>query len=577
MKIDLTQIPFSRRGSYMAISYLDDARAPQEGLWLRSVRETFRTGPLLLIETFREGVACPFEVSVAAERLSLAVAGGGCVDIAFDGSDCVRFLVEGCTLRLGSSGGGVAEGANVLGASRVSQVTPTGTDLWRAVTGLVSLYTFQRVQGQVSVAAAWNGRGSTDNVITVDGEHAVSELAIAEGEGLEQMKASDRDFAACVADDAASFAAFKAAQLAHPPEYSDACRLAAYLNWSCLVAPHGFLKREGMLMSKNWMTAVWSWDHCFNALALREGDPALAWNLFMTQFDQQNEQGALPDLISARSMIRTYVKPPIHGWAFRQLWDAAPDFYSLERLEEAYTKLVAWTRFWTDFRDPYGTGLPVYYHGNDSGWDNATSFLAGSPIITPDLPALLVLQMEIVADIATAIDRPKAASAWRAEARDLLARLLRELWDGTTWRVLTPGQGAPTPAPGADSLLPYVALVLGEHLPSDVRDAAVRQLTEPGRFVTAHGLATERVDSPFYEDDGYWRGPIWAPDSLLIIDGLARAGETELARRLSRSFCEMCDAHGFAENFDAQTGEGLRDLGYTWTASVFLELAGRLI
>ena len=27
---------------------------------------------------------------------------------------------------------------------------------------------------------------------------------------------------------------------------------------------------------------------------------------------------------------------------------------------------------------------------------------------------------------------------------------------------------------------------------------------------------------------------------------------------------------GFAENFDAVTGEGLRDRSYTWTASVFL-------
>ena len=73
--------------------------------------------------------------------------------------------------------------------------------------------------------------------------------------------------------------------------------------------------------------------------------------------------------------------------------------------------------------------------------------------------------MDVVANLATAIDRPAAASAWRAEARDLLTRLLRELWDGTTWRVLTPGHAAPAPAPGADSLLPYVALVLGELLP----------------------------------------------------------------------------------------------------------------
>ena len=36
---------------------------------------------------------------------------------------------------------------------------------------------------------------------------------------------------------------------------------------------------------------------------------------------------------------------------------------------------------------------------------------------------------------------------------------------------------------------------------------------------------------------------------------------------------DMTAASGFAENFDALTGKGLRDLAYTWTASVALVLA----
>ena len=33
---------------------------------------------------------------------------------------------------------------------------------------------------------------------------------------------------------------------------------------------------------------------------------------------------------------------------------------------------------------------------------------------------------------------------------------------------------------------------------------------------------------------------------------------------------EMVSSSGFAENFNAVTGEGLRDRSYTWTASAFL-------
>jgi putative isomerase len=49
-------------------------------------------------------------------------------------------------------------------------------------------------------------------------------------------------------------------------------------------------------------------------------------------------------------------------------------------------------------------------------------------------------------------------------------------------------------------------------------------------------------------------------------------GEVELASKISRKFCDMAVRSGMAENFDALTGQGLRDLAYTWTSSVFLAL-----
>jgi hypothetical protein len=60
---------------------------------------------------------------------------------------------------------------------------------------------------------------------------------------------------------------------------------------------------------------------------------------------------------------------------------------------------------------------------------------------------------------------------------------------------------------------------------------------------------------------------------MLVVDGLRRAGHEELARRISDRFRALCEASGFAENFDALTGAGLRDRAYTWTASVYLLLA----
>ncbi|HOW00152.1 MAG TPA: glycogen debranching protein, partial [Rhodoglobus sp.] len=74
--------------------------------------------------------------------------------------------------------------------------------------------------------------------------------------------------------------------------------------------------------------------------------------------------------------------------------------------------------------------------------------------------------------------------------------------------------------------------------------------------------------------DGYWRGPIWAPSTVLIESGLRASGFVELADTVSERFRVLCEKSGFAENFDAVTGAGLRDRAYSWTASSYLLLAG---
>src|SRR5262249_33454069 len=124
------------------------------------------------------------------------------------------------------------------------------------------------------------------------------------------------------------------------------------------------------------------------------------------------------------------------------------------------------------------------------------------------------------------------------------------------------------------SLLDLMAVVLGDDLPPGIRDFLARRI---GEHLTEHGLATELPTSPHYQPDGYWRGPIWAPSTVLIEDGLRRAGRVELADEISARFRALCKRSGFAENFDALTGAGLRDRAYTWTASAYLILAAAYV
>ena len=80
-------------------------------------------------------------------------------------------------------------------------------------------------------------------------------------------------FDACVARVQAEWTAWLAGIPAAPARHSRAAEMAMYVNWSAVVAASGLNRRPTMLMSKNWMTQCWSWDHCFNAMALRGSIP----------------------------------------------------------------------------------------------------------------------------------------------------------------------------------------------------------------------------------------------------------------------------------------------------------------
>jgi len=236
-------------------------------------------------------------------------------------------------------------------------------------------------------------------------------------------------------------------------------------------------------------------------------------------------------------------------------------------MEEAYRRLAAWTRFWLDHRRVPGSSLAYYQHGNDSGWDNATSFDPQRIVESADLAAYLVLQLRELADLAASLDAPAESADWQRAADQMYRDLVGHLWTGQRFRTRAALTGESWTS---DSLLELMPIILGAELDHDIARQVAQRI---GAHLTAYGLATEQPDSPHYASDGYWRGPVWAPATVLIEDGLRRAGYTALANDISDRFRALCEKSGFAENFDAQTGAGLRDRAYTWTASAYLILA----
>jgi glycogen debranching enzyme len=372
-------------------------------------------------------------------------------------------------------------------------------------------------------------------------------------------------FAEVVADSAGDFTDYLEDIAAWRDPSTPAAALAAYVLWSATVAPSGFVTRESVLMSKHWMDKLWSWDHCFNAMALSPGRTDAALDQFLAPFDHQDECGALPDSVTHSEILYNYVKPPIHGWALQRVRATATRELTVEELGRIHDCLARWSRFWLDARRRAGHVLPYYQHGNDSGWDNSTTFDVDRVIESPDLAAFLALQLDVLADLSDELGRP--STEWRHTSDLVVRALLDQLWTGTDFIAVGALSGRPSTATSLLNLLP---LVLGDRLPHDVRSVMADRLQD---HLTTHGLATEPVSSPRYEADGYWRGPIWAPSTAIVEDGLRRSGFGALADVVSARFRGLCESSGFAENFDAGTGAGLRDRAYTWTAAVYLLFA----
>ncbi|KAI3554044.1 hypothetical protein CABS03_04205 [Colletotrichum abscissum] len=196
-------------------------------------------------------------------------------------------------------------------------------------------------------------------------------------------------------------------------------------------AEHRFTKKA-ILMSKLWMNKVWSWDHCFNALAIACLDQQLGLDQLTVVFDHQARDGRLPDSVDWQNVEWGFTKPPIQGWALSRLLTQFPDM-SDAKLQPLYDATVRLTDFWMDTRRGNTSRLPFWAHGNDSGWDNSTAFDSTPMIVGPDLAASLLLQASCLEQVARRLRHENECEKWANMRSLLINALIEELWYGKSF------------------------------------------------------------------------------------------------------------------------------------------------
>jgi hypothetical protein len=321
-------------------------------------------------------------------------------------------------------------------------------------------------------------------------------------------------------------------------------------------------------------------------------------------------------------------QPPVFGMALRVVHDAAQK----ARTENTNARTLAlfetalkWHRWWYAARDPEDTGLVALLHPWESGSDNSPAWdaaLARVPTMTdtavvrkdtghvdagmrprdedyrrfihlvdtyagcgwdPALQwekapfkvaevqttAILLKSGEDLAYLAGLLGLDDAAGEL-AGYNDRTRRALLAQWRPQLSRFVSRDliSGADIEAPTQAGFLPLLAL----DLDADMVEAATAEmrLWSNGMKV-AFPTTKPFVDS--FEAKRYWRGPSWAIINWLLIDGLARNGQTDMADALRSGTVDAIETEGFAEYFDPVTGEGCGGFGFSWTAAAYLRLA----
>lgn len=336
----------------------------------------------------------------------------------------------------------------------------------------------------------------------------------------------------------------------------------AFILWQNIVAPLGNYKQETILCNKTHMNAVWSWDNCFHALGVAKAFPKLAFYQLKLVFDNADESGAYPDTISPYSVEFGFTKPPVHSFIYEILMEMNPFFKEKDQIEQIYEPLCKNFNWWLCGR----LNAPVYWHGNESGADNATCFDKFSSIKSPDLYAMLAYTAKMLSRFADILDKKTDAEYYKQKAAELGKAVESEFFDGENFFVIPTDDFKPF---YSKSLLPLQCVVISEYLSKSCVNKTFELLEN--EFVGNFGITSEAFKSPKHTEgqwETYWRGSVWGCQQIIIARAAKISGRNALSEKIISGYKKALEIGGSAENSNSLTGSGNCAVGYSWSAAV---------
>ena len=380
-------------------------------------------------------------------------------------------------------------------------------------------------------------------------------------------------YAQCVESVVQDFGSFcDAVMPSLPGEFEEKRLQALWQTWNMIVEPDGEsdYKRPMVKMVHCIFESAFVWQQPMQAIWLSR-DKALSWQVLCSSFDFQDKNGRLTDGVAFKSLLGgNGLKPPVHGLMLLWLMEhGIVDDVPLEEKKWLLNGLIRWTEFFMKFRDKDGDGIFEYQTLLETGWEDAPQYMGGFPHASPDLNAYLALQMEAIAKFGATCGMPQEeCDAWMERSKALVAKLVEAFWDGEKWTSFNASTGARS---FNRNIALYTPLVLGKRLPQDVIDKSIESIFEEGGFDTPWGLASEALSSDLF-GHGFTRGSIITPAQFLMCLGFEACGRFDLAQKVGLAYCKALKEYGFFHIYNALTGHEDRSLtafgerGLFWAA-----------
>jgi hypothetical protein len=347
---------------------------------------------------------------------------------------------------------------------------------------------------------------------------------------------------------------------------------------------------------------LWLWDSCFHAIiwahlgdgrAVRELTAVLDGQLPSGLVPHMRYGGVPPDTwLGPLAASSSLAQPPMFAHAAKVL--ARKGFSLHAKLLEEARRGLDW--LWTHRRTDRGLLFVVHpwEAGNDHSprWDDWGA--PGRTSLDYDQATRSEWNKERMRDVTFSDD---GAAAWSSSfvacpaafnsyvafnlselagllgdadlevrSRQLADAIDEHLWDeeNQLWSDLPVVGGGPSVrTPISDGVMG--ALVTSDHARAV---AALSQLEADDRFAARFGPTNVARNHEAYDPGSYWRGAAWPQLNYLFWLAQRRWGGEEQAHALARRTLTGAITSGWAEYWNAETGEGLGAVPQSWTGLV---------